>query len=113
MDVERKPSAENLAKAHAHLQAKYMELIREADDAYARGPKAVQEIISPDWHFVAARAMKKTEAECPWMKNTEVPAARDECPGCGEIYKVGILRHSCGWFFNREAWEKNQGAAKV
>lgn len=103
-----RPSKDAVDAAKQKLLEKYVELVAEASDAWAMGPVASKETIRHDWHFVAARALKKSEAECPWLGNTQVPMARENCPGCGEVYKVGILRHSCGWFFDKEKWEANQ-----
>ena len=102
------PSAEALEAAHKRLNDKYRELVKEASDAYAKGPATAETVISPDFHYVAARKLKKSVAECPWLANTQEPEHREACPGCGESYKVGIFRHSCGYFFNRAAWEANQ-----
>lgn len=103
-----RPSKEDLAAATQHLMEKHVSLVAEAAEAYSMGPAAAKDTISPLWHFVSARALKKTEAECPWLGNTQVPKERQNCPGCGEVYTVGILRHSCGWFFDKEKWEANQ-----
>lgn len=107
-----KPSKADLDAARAKLVQKYVELVAEASDAFAMGSDAARNTIRPDWHFVAARALKKTEAECPWLGNTQVPKERQNCPGCGEVYTVGILRHSCGWFFDKKKWEANQETGK-
>ena len=86
------PKPEELRAAKALLQQKYVELVRYASEAYAQGPVKAAEIIQPDWHFRAARALKKTEAECPWLANTTVGGERRECPNCGTAYTVGIAQ---------------------
>lgn len=88
------PKKEDVAAARQALGEKYVELVAAAADAYQMGPQAAKETIRPEWHFVAARALRKSEAECPWLANTQAPAARNECPGCGTVYKVGIIK--CG-----------------
>jgi len=100
-----KPTREEIAEARQALQQKYVELVAEANEFFSKGARA--EIV-PEWHFVAARALRKTEAECAWLANTQAPAARDTCPGCGVIYNVGIVRHGCGWIFDHEKWNANQ-----
>lgn len=101
-----KPSKDLLVRAQVALQNKYLELVAEANAAYAKGPQAARETINSDWHFVAARALKKTAAECPWMRDTEMPAKREECPGCGEVYAVGIMRHKCGYILDKKRFDE-------
>jgi hypothetical protein len=107
MDTSEVPSKQKLAEAKRRLSEKYLEFVREANEAYAQGP-AGRSIINPDYHFVAARKLRKTAAECRWLEDSEAPAERSNCPGCGEIYTKGILRHGCGWFFDKAKWEANQ-----
>ena len=83
-----KPSPKDLVRANNALQQKYLELIQEANTAFSNGPNAANETIRPEWHFVAARALKRTEAECPWLKGSEVGAERQACPSCGATYSV-------------------------
>lgn len=102
-----KPSKEELAAARGELQQKYVELVAAASDAHANGHKEAQEVIRPEWHFVAARALKKSEAECPWLGNTQAPAARTECAGCGTIYKIGIMKcGTCGMILDKAKYDK-------
>lgn len=104
------PSEDALKEAHRRLNDKYRELVKEASDAYAKGPAIAETVISPDFHYVAARKLRKTAVECPWLAHTSEPEHREACPGCGEAYKVGIVRHACGWIFDRAKWEANQAA---
>jgi hypothetical protein len=107
------PSEEALAEAHKKLNDKYRELVKEASDAYAKGPVFAEQVISPDYHFIAARKLKKSVAECPWLANTQEPEARISCPGCGDPVKAGVVVHKeCGWIFDREKWEANHRTAK-
>lgn len=88
------PDKDELRAARQKLNEKYVELVGLAQEAFQMGPQAARETIRPEWHFVAARALRKSEAECPWLANTQSPAERNECPGCGTVYKVGIIK--CG-----------------
>ncbi len=105
------PSREALATANAALQRQHAKHIREADEAYMRDPANKLGVIQDAWHLVSAHALKKSPAECRWMGQSVAPAERSNCPGCGEVYNVGILRHSCGWFFDRAKWEANQAGS--
>lgn len=101
------PSKDEVAKARGELQKKYVELVAAAGDAYASGHLTAQEVIRPEWHRVAARALRKSEAECPWLGNTQVPAARAECPGCGNVFKVGIIKcGGCGFILDKPKYDK-------
>lgn len=86
------PAEADLLKAEQALNGKYLELVRMASDAYAMGPAKAAETIQPDYHFRAARALKKTAAECPWLANTAMPVEQRNCPNCGTQYSVGIAQ---------------------
>lgn len=100
------PSKEKIAEAKGNLNEKFLELVTEADLAYASGPKAAEETIRPETHFVAARALGKTAIDCPWLKNAQVPAERKECFGCGTPYKVGILKCACGAVLDKKRYDE-------
>ena len=101
------PAKEEMKEARRNLWEKYRELVAEADIAYSQGPKAAEETIRPDTHFVAARALRKTEAECPWMKNSAAPAERAECPSCTAVYKVGAMKcRECGYVLDKIRYDK-------
>lgn len=108
----RVPSAEDLAAASERLQKQHARHIREANEAFMSDPANKLGVIQPAWHFVSAHALKKSAAECRWLGESLKPAERDNCPGCGEVYTKGIMRHSCGWFFDRAKWEANQSGGK-
>lgn len=102
----RKPSKNEIETAKGELQKKFLELVTEADLAAANGPKAAEETIRPETHFVAARALGKTVVDCPWLKNAQVPAERKECFGCGQPYKVGILKCVCGAVLDKPRYDE-------
>jgi hypothetical protein len=101
-----KPSQALITKARAALNQKYTELVREANDAYSRGPSAANEMIQPDWHFIAARKLMKSEAECPWLRDSQAPAERDNCPSCGKVYVMGIMKCGCGYILDKPRYDK-------
>jgi len=101
------PTKEELKEALRELWKKYLQLVAEADSAYSRGPKAAEDTIQPEVHFVAARALRKTVTECPWLRNAELPAQRAACPGCGVTYPVGIMKcRDCGYILDKPAYDK-------
>ena len=109
MSEHNPPKKDEVAAAKKILLDTCQKLVREANEAYSLGPDKAKEVINTEFHFRAARMLKKTAAECRWLENTETPEDRALCPGCGEAYRIGIVRHSCGWIFSREKWEENQG----
>jgi hypothetical protein len=103
------PKKEEVTEAKKALRARLLELVNEADVAFSKGPKATEDTIRPESHFVAARLLGKTEIDCPWLKNAQVPAERDECPGCGTIYKIGIMKcRECGYILDKDKYDKNK-----
>ncbi len=66
-------------------------LIQEANSAAARGPAAVEQTIN-ERHYQAARLLKKSAADCPWMNRSVETRERVECKFCGEPMKTGIPR---------------------
>jgi hypothetical protein len=106
ISTDAKPSPKDLVIAKNTLQRKYLELIHEANTAFSNGPNAVNETIRPEWHFVAARALKRTEAECPWLKGTEVGPERQACPGCGTVYSTGVMKcRTCGFITDKKRYD--------
>lgn len=100
------PTEAELKKANKELDDRCVLMVRLAGEAYAMGPRNAAEVIQPDWHFVAARRLKKTVAECPWMANTSEPDKREECPSCGQVYKVGIMRCQCWFILDKPRYDK-------
>ena len=100
------PKPKDLVRANNALQQKYLDLINEANQALAQGNDAAVQTIRPEWHFVAARAMHRSEAECPWLKGSEVGAARENCPSCGDVYSVGVMKCKCGFVLNKTKYDK-------
>jgi len=101
------PEKHEIKAAKEKLREKFLELVTEADLAYSQGPKAAEETIRPETHFVAARALRKTEAECAWLKNAQAPAERAECPGCGAVHKVGVMKcRECGFILDQKRYSE-------
>ena len=97
------PAPEDVLEARKQIYGTLQKLVRQASDAYAKGPKEFEETVGNSGkHYEAARFLMKTEAECPWLKNTATPKERDECPGCGSIYTVGVMKcRECGFVLDK------------
>jgi hypothetical protein len=109
ISTTEKPSKADLKAANDKLRGYYQELVVEANNAYARGPKALEETIQPALHFMAARTLNYTDAECPWLKNSSVAASRLNCEGCGAVYNVGVIVcGNCHFILDPEKYEKNK-----
>lgn len=100
------PAKAELEKAKKLLNQKYTELVQYAMACWAKGPAAQAEIFNqPEWYFVAARKLNKTETECPFLANSQVPAARDTCGNCGTPYQIGIAQCAkCGSVLDEEKY---------
>jgi hypothetical protein len=101
------PQKQEVADARRLLNQKYLELVRSASEAWALGPARAGEVIQASFHHVAARALRKTEAECPWLANTEQLAERADCPSCGAVYSKGIMKcRGCGFILDKARYDK-------
>ena len=102
-----KPSKELLAAANAALQQRHLDHVREANAAYMKDPTNKEGVIQSAWHVVSAHALKKTKAECPWLGESLAPAGRDNCPGCGSTFNVGVLKcRECGYILDKPRYDK-------
>jgi hypothetical protein len=101
-----KPPRELLATANAALQQKHLEHVREANAAFMKDPTNREGVIQSAWHVVSAHALKKSKAECPWLGESLTPAGRENCPGCGAVYNVGILKCACGFVLDKPRYDK-------
>jgi hypothetical protein len=87
-------------------------LIREANAAAATGPQAVEQTIR-ERHFQAARLLKKSNADCPWLIRSVETAERKECWACGEPMKVGLPRcPNCKEIVDKALYEKLSAGQK-
>ncbi len=100
-----KPSRELMAAANTALQNKHIAHVREANAAFQKDPTNREGVIQSAWHFVSAHALKKGKGECPWLGESLVPAGRENCPGCGDVYNVGILRCKCGFVLDKKRYD--------
>ena len=106
ISVDKTPSKGQIAEALARLQIKFQELVREMNASWDRD-RDKGKVFQDEWHRVAALALKKTNTECPWLTDTTQAANREECAGCGETYKVGIMKcRSCGFILDRPRYEQ-------
>lgn len=83
------PSKADLDKARLALHKHCTDLVNDANTSVTEGNS--KDVIRPEQHFVAARILKKTVAECPWLSREVQQADRAACPGCGTVYTVGII----------------------
>ena len=97
---------EALEKSHVALRNKAVQLVSLASDAYAKGPSAFSEIFQPDWHLWAARFLRKSTAECRWLENSQDVGARENCPMCGAVYAVGIMKCPCGYILDKKRYDE-------
>jgi hypothetical protein len=100
------PAKADLAKAKQVLEAKYLELVRYANEQWGKGPAFQADILNrPEWYFVAARKLGKTEIDCPFLQNSVAPAERAACGNCGKVYEIGIAMCSgCGSILDEEKY---------
>lgn len=96
------PTKEELAKARAELEKYMLELIREADLAWAAGPMRAEQTIRPEIHHVCAQWLNLTDRD--WLRGTK-PQGRVKCHGCGELVDEGIAMCSQGHIVNAEAYK--------
>lgn len=109
--MNAKPSGDEIKKANRALNDKYAELVRVASEAHAKGPNAFAEVFDTDFHLRAARHLNKSVAECPWMANLQAPGARENCPGCGTVYNLGVMKcRECGYILDLERYESAKKA---
>src|SRR5579863_5222888 len=81
------PSKEEIAAAkQALFNGELKSLITEADQAAAEGPRAAEQTIR-DRHHVAARMLKLSVNDHPWMVRAQATTERTECKFCGEPMK--------------------------
>jgi hypothetical protein len=70
------------------------EMLREANELHARGRFSE---VRNDKHYQVARILKKTELDCPWLKDTAESSDKKECLACGTPIKASSLKcHACG-----------------
>jgi hypothetical protein len=82
-------------------------LIAEANSAQAQGEVAVNNTIR-ERHYEAARMLKKTVAECPWIgRATSNTSHNVDCSFCGEPIKPNLAKcPNCKEIVNKELYAK-------
>jgi hypothetical protein len=81
--------------AQGKLRAKCAEMCEAANMAYARG--TFNDIRGKDGNeqlYIAARLIKKTEMDCPWLKGTAEAADKKHCISCQSVLPGAALK--CG-----------------
>jgi hypothetical protein len=99
------PSKEDVAKAREELYRHCTSLVNEANQSITEGTS--KDTIRPEQHFVAARILNKTVAECPWLSRDVQKADRATCPGCGTVYTVGVIKcRECSYVLDKAKHDK-------
>ncbi len=102
------PTKSEVAKALEALRVGELNtLIAEANSAQAQGEVAVNNTIR-ERHYEAARMLKKTSAECPWMGRATANTSNNvDCKFCGEPIKPNLAKcPNCKEIVNKELYEK-------
>ena len=108
------PTKEEIQKAKDALyKGELTSLVSEADQAAAEGPKASENTIR-DRHQTAARMLKLSVADHPWMGRFQgASMARTECKFCGEPMKAGLPKcPNCKEVVDQAAYDRMKGKAK-
>ena len=112
ISTEWPPSAKDVAEARKRLLEHCRALVGEANAALAQGPKAAEETIRPDQHFVAARILGLTDVEAPFLHRAVATKDRIACPFCGESMGANLPKcPNCKEIVNKTAYKAAQEAA--
>lgn len=102
------PTQKELDDARAKLTDYFRALVAEADAAFSQGPKTLNDLLSngDGRHYMAARKIGRTIAQSPWIGNATQEVNRQECPNCGEPYRLGIAEcPKCGDILDMEKYK--------
>lgn len=100
------PAKEDVTKAREALHQHCQVLVNEANQSITEGNS--RQTIDPKQHFVAARILKKTVAECPWLSRDVNTEERKSCDVCGAPYRVGNIVCPNNHIVDMAAYEKNK-----
>jgi len=104
------PTKEEISAAWKSLAEGELEaLIRQANSAYSAGPQEFERTIgNGERYFLAAKLLKKTTAECPWMMRTiNAGSSNVECRFCGEAMKPNLAKcPNCKEVVDQELYAK-------
>lgn len=93
------PTEEEIATARVKLEKTFRGALAEATKLETTGRLGD---ITP----LMRHAATYFEEDRSWNRQFK---KKQECPGCGEPAKAGIIQHSCGYIFDRERYEANFG----
>ena len=101
------PTEAEIKEAWENLKSGELEaLIREANSAAATGPQSMEQTINSR-HFEAARLLKKSVADCPWLVRSTSVAERVECRFCGEPMKANLAKcPNCKEIVNQKLYDE-------
>lgn len=106
------PTAAEVAKAKTRLENYYRSLLERATALEYTNPKELNERLNKDYHLAADYFGE----EYSWHKvrvKKITPAAKVECPFCGEQIKSGVAFHGVGDELCILDWERAFAAGKV
>jgi len=101
------PTEAEIKEAWENLKSGELEaLIREANSAAATGPQSMEQTINSR-HFEAARLLKKSVGDCPWLVRSTSVAERVECKFCGEPMKANLAKcPNCKEIVNQKLYDE-------
>jgi len=104
------PTKDQIAAAKKALhEGELASLIREADSAIGQGPKAAEDTIRGR-HHEAARILRLSAAEHPWIGRAMAATSREDCKFCGEPMRKGLARcPNCKEIVDQALYDKLKG----
>lgn len=103
------PTATELQGARQALNEYLNFLVSEANSTFARNPAEFYNYCG-DMHRQAAKMLKKTVSECPWLSTTQA-TPRQTCGSCGTDCNLSaFVCPTCKFILNRAEYEKNKGS---
>lgn len=94
----------DVKSAQASFRRYCAKVCQNANVEHARGKFAD---IRNDELYIFARLIKGTALEYKWLGDTEDAAKNQNCPGCGQVVKLDIIKCRCGYrVCSDEVWNK-------
>lgn len=103
------PTVAELQAARQALSEYLTYLVSEANQTFARNPTEFYNYCG-DMHRQAAKMLKKTAAECPWLSTT-VTTPRQTCGSCGTDCNLSaFVCPTCKFILDNARYEKHKGS---
>lgn len=108
------PTKAEIAGARkAFHEGELASLVREADTAASMGPKAAEDTIRGR-HHEAAKILKLSAADHPWMGRSMAAVEREECKFCGEPMRKGLARcPNCKEVVDQALYDRLKGGVEA